>query len=110
MARKKKKQLTPKQTIEQIRDNIRYERVAIAATSFVLLGATFYHFVEKLSWVDALYFTTVTLATVGYGDIAPKTTAGKLFTVFYVLIGISIFVVLARIVLGRLVLRHNDKH
>lgn len=32
----------------------------------------------------------VTLATVGYGDFTPKTDAGKLFTVLYVLIGVGI--------------------
>jgi voltage-gated potassium channel Kch len=101
----KKKQPTPRQRIEKIKDNIRYERVALAATGFIIFGAVFYHFVEKLSWIDSFYFTTVTLATVGYGDISPRTDAGKVFTIFYMLIGISIFVVLARIVLGRLILR-----
>lgn len=104
-----KKKPDRQQAIAQFKDTIRYDRVAVAATSFVLLGAIFYHYVEHLSWIDALYFTTITLATVGYGDITPKTDAGKLFTVFYVLIGISIFVALARIVLGRLVLRGNNK-
>jgi voltage-gated potassium channel len=98
-------------TLEQIRDNIRYERVVLAAIGFIILGATFYHAVEKLSWLDAFYFTVMTIATVGYGDIAPKTAAGKVFTMLYILIGITIFVVLARIVISRLILlgKNNQK-
>jgi len=47
------------------------------AGAFALLmigvGSFFYHFVEKLNWLDAVYFCVVTLATVGYGDITPHT-------------------------------------
>ena len=32
----------------------------------------------------------MTLSTIGYGDFAPKTDAGKLFSVFYVLIGLGL--------------------
>jgi hypothetical protein len=46
--------------------------------------------VEKFSWVDAYYFCVVTLATVGYGDLTPKTTFGKIFTTFYILAGVGI--------------------
>ncbi|KAM1919959.1 hypothetical protein FF1_024431 [Malus domestica] len=37
--------------------------------------------------VDALYFIVVTLCTIGYGDIVPDTTATKLFTCFFILVG-----------------------
>jgi voltage-gated potassium channel Kch len=45
--------------------------------------------------VDALYFSVATISTVGYGDIAPKTTLGKLFTIFYLLAGAGVFVSIA---------------
>jgi hypothetical protein len=35
-------------------------------------------------------FSVITLATVGYGDFAPRTTGGKLFTVGYVLVGVGL--------------------
>ena len=35
-------------------------------------------------------FSVITLATVGYGDFAPRTTLGKLFTVGYVLVGVGL--------------------
>lgn len=42
--------------------------------------------------MDALNFCVVTLATVGYGDITPTTPMARLFTIFYVLIGINFFI------------------
>jgi len=42
--------------------------------------------------LDSFYFTVVTLATVGYGDLSPTTPASKIFTVIYIFLGVSIFV------------------
>ena len=70
-------------------------RAALAiAGGLITVGTVFYRRVEDLSWIDSLYFCVITLATVGYGDISPATTAGKIFTMFYVVIGIGIFVAL----------------
>lgn len=63
-----------------------------------IVGVVFYHFVEDLSYVDALYFTATTITTVGYGDIAPQTDAGKIFTVFYAFLGIGMFFGFANII------------
>ncbi|MCP4423630.1 MAG: two pore domain potassium channel family protein [Chloroflexi bacterium] len=53
-------------------------------------GAWFYHVQEGWSWLDALYFSVITLTTVGYGDLSPQTAAGKIFTIVYILIGLGI--------------------
>ena len=37
-----------------------------------------------------LYFSVVTLTTVGYGDFAPQTDVGKLFAAVYVVVGVGI--------------------
>ncbi|KAL6328988.1 hypothetical protein AAG906_007278 [Vitis piasezkii] len=37
--------------------------------------------------VDALYFSVVTLCTIGYGDIVPDTTFTKMFTCVFILVG-----------------------
>jgi voltage-gated potassium channel Kch len=57
----------------------------------LLVGMIFYHQVESLTWLDALYFSVITLSTVGYGDISPTTTVSKVFTMVYILFGLSIF-------------------
>ncbi len=56
-----------------------------------LVAVPFYMHVEGMSLVDALYFTSVTITTVGYGDVVPRTEAGKLFTIGVLFSGISIF-------------------
>lgn len=45
---------------------------------------------EDRGWVDSFSFSVITLTTVGYGDLSPSTTASKLFTVVYVVGGISL--------------------
>lgn len=53
-------------------------------------GTTFYSQHEGWSVVDSLYFTVVTLLTIGYGDLTPSTDASKLFTVVYALVGVGL--------------------
>lgn len=57
--------------------------LAIGVTVFSLL-------VEKWSFVESLYFTLVLLTTVGYGDMAPTTPAGKMFTAIFALCGVFV--------------------
>lgn len=71
-------------------DKYIYRYLLTAALLAVTIAVVFYHSVEHLSWMNAYYFSVITIATVGYGDIVPHTTAGKIFTTFYVLFGISI--------------------
>ena len=68
-------------------------RALLTTTGLAIgLGTWFYRVFEDLSWIDALYLTVMTLTTVGYGDVAPTTNVGRLFTVGYVLIGVGLVV------------------
>jgi voltage-gated potassium channel Kch len=67
--------------------------VLTLALALILLATVVYWLVEGWSLLDSAYFAVVTIATVGYGDFAPQTSIGKLFTIAYVFCGIGIFVV-----------------
>jgi voltage-gated potassium channel len=72
-----------------IRDKT-YRGLVISTFSILILGTFIYHFIEGWRWLDSIYFSVITLATVGYGDFSPQTDFGKIFTIFYVLTGIGI--------------------
>ncbi len=59
----------------------------------ILLGGVVYHNIEKWSFLDSVYFCVVTLATVGFGDLAPQTPFGKLFTIVYIFLGVGVLAV-----------------
>jgi hypothetical protein len=67
-----------------------YRYLAGAALGLLLLGTVIYRWLEDWSWIDSLYFCTVAVTTVGFGDLAPSTDASKLFTVAYLLTGVSL--------------------
>lgn len=67
-----------------------YLKLLTLTSSVVGLGTIMYRLLENWAWIDCLYFSVVTLTTVGYGDIAPTTTGGKLFTIFYIIVGLGI--------------------
>lgn len=49
-----------------------------------------------VGYIDALYFTVATLTTTGFGDITMTTPGGKLLAVFIMVVGVALFVQLAR--------------
>ncbi|MBN1829095.1 MAG: two pore domain potassium channel family protein [Deltaproteobacteria bacterium] len=47
--------------------------------------------VEGFGFIEALYFSIVTIATVGYGDVHPVTQAGRLLAIFLIALGVGTF-------------------
>lgn len=62
----------------------------MSSASMLALGTVFYHSTEGWSWIDSLYFSFISLTTVGFGDITPSTDIGKIFTIVYLTIGIGL--------------------
>jgi voltage-gated potassium channel len=93
----------------------RNEDVIVAATNlcvflFVMSGIVY----ETQHWknpaianyVDALYFTVTALTTTGFGDITLQGTSGKLISVAIMIVGVTLFLRLAQVVMRPPKVRH----
>jgi len=79
-------------------------RVPIVAVAVILaIGTVFYSIVEDWTVIQALYFTVITLTTIGYGDLHPTTEFSRVFTIFFVLAGVSILLGFLNFIIGRTV-------
>ena len=58
--------------------------------SLLLSGTVFFTLVEGWSVLDSFYFSVTTLTTVGFGDPAPATAPGKIFTILYIFVGLGV--------------------
>ena len=63
-----------------------YRDLLITSIFILLVGTFVYHHLEGWDYIDSLYFSVITLTTVGYGDFSPQTSGGKVFTIFYIFI------------------------
>lgn len=55
---------------------------------YYCVGIAFYSSAEGWSFIECLYFITVSFSTIGYGQFAPTSTGSKIFTCFYCVFGI----------------------
>lgn len=71
-----------------------FRSTLMLAILVLLSGTLFYRTVEGWSWVDSLYFSVMTAATIGFGDLTPTTPISKIFTIFYAISSVGVFVAL----------------
>ena len=55
---------------------------------YIAFGALVNSFLINLDFINGLYFTVVSIETVGFGDIVPDDTASRVFMCFYIIFGI----------------------
>jgi len=72
--------------------------VIFASTYCVISNSRPESFTEPLSKTDALYFTITVFATVGFGDIAPRSDLARIITMVQMIVGLITFGLLAKIV------------
>jgi voltage-gated potassium channel len=83
-------------TVRRVLGHRRFHHVLILASGVMLLGAAALYFLEQghndgvRSFADALWWAVTTTTTVGYGDVYPKTGAGRIIAVVLMLVGIGL--------------------
>lgn len=71
----------------------------------ISVSSVLFHWLEKdqcVSWVSSFYFTIINLTTVGFGDVVPKSDAGKFLAIINSLIGVISFGFLVAIIAAAL--------
>ena len=86
-----------------VREDPDFRELTALVVGLLVSGTLFYVLVEHWSVVDALYFSTVVLTTIGLADEAPDSTAAKLFTIAYAIVGIGVLVAFGTAFATRLV-------
>ncbi|TAL17753.1 two pore domain potassium channel family protein [bacterium] len=69
----------------------RLRNFAFVLALVLTVGAVGFHLIEGFGLFDSLYFTVVTVATVGYGDFHPATAGGKILAMMLIVTGVSTF-------------------
>jgi voltage-gated potassium channel len=64
--------------------------ILLWALGQIILGTIVFRWLEGWSIIDSVYFSVVTLATVGFGDLHPTGDATKIFTIIYILFGLGV--------------------
>jgi voltage-gated potassium channel len=85
-------------------------RLALALGGIVALsafGTVGYVLFEHMSLIDALYMTVITISTVGFGEVKPLDSVGRIFTMGLIVVGVGnafyLFAVVAELLVeGRL--------
>ena len=68
-------------------NNLKNALVIIAA--LIAVGSVGFHTIEGWGLLESVYMTVMTLTTVGYGDFAPQSRTGMIFTVLLVSFGVG---------------------
>ncbi len=85
--------------------NARVRNLLTLTVTLIGLSSLFYCWAEGWSWLDSIFFSVITISTVGYGDLVPQTAIGKIFTVGLIFCGIGLFVAAATEVANTLIER-----
>lgn len=90
--------------VDEIEDKKVVRAFRVVAVLLIILlsfSTLFFHEVEGWKWLDSVYFSIVTIATVGYGDFTPQTDLGKVGAMILIVIGIGLFATFANLLLKR---------
>lgn len=67
-----------------------FKYMLLVSATFIALGSISIHYAEGMSLPDGIWWAFVTTTTVGYGDISPKTSLGRLIAMLLMIVGIGL--------------------
>lgn len=67
-------------------------RLILLFIIIIAVGTVGYMMIERWSWGDALYMTTITLSTVGFGEVYSLSPAGRTFTILLIFAGVGMII------------------
>ncbi len=74
-----------------IKDYFRFFVPVAILFLLVAIGTVGYIVIDNYTLFDAFYMTIITIATVGYGEVEPLSSGGKMFTVFLIITSFGTF-------------------
>ncbi len=76
----------------------------LVLVGFVFASSLGYHLIERnYSWLDSLYMTVITVATVGFQEVQPLSEWGRVWTIVVITSGLIIGAVVMSMVVGMVV-------
>lgn len=88
-------------TLRQGLADPKFRAMASLVASLLVVGTIFYSLYEDWTLLESLYFSVITLTTVGYGDLAPTTALTRAFTIVYILMGLGVLFSFLSMVAGQ---------
>lgn len=89
-------------------NRIRLKLYLAVFTALLLLSISGFMLTENLSLLDAIYFSIVTVATVGYGDIHPQSGFGKILALILIIVGTVTFLGVVASIADKFVKRREE--
>ncbi|MDR3163141.1 MAG: NAD-binding protein [Helicobacteraceae bacterium] len=76
----------------EIYSHLRPFRIPVILITIVsMIGTLGYIAIDNMSLIDAFYQTGITFTTVGFGEVAPISSEGRVFTIVLIIMGFAIF-------------------
>lgn len=71
----------------------RIGQIALSIATVIGIGCVGYITTAHYTFMEALYMALTTITTIGYGEVAPLGANGRLFNMFYIVIGVATLLV-----------------
>jgi len=81
------------ETGQRLMSILRVGRLRIAISALIatfIIGTVGYWLIEGWSLLDSLYMTAITISTVGYSEVGPLSSGGRVFSILLIVFGVGI--------------------